>query len=156
MYCHGDWVARDKWGDSVMALQDLDEGFVEEETKARSEGMAPPLGLPAHFALEGTAEHSIVSSLLISRISFLSGLHHEQPPHASPRIWAFCQASWMTYLIPCMVQQPKSRSDLGTLLPHECCHRMATGGGLHADTSVLQHIIHLGCCHLSALWRHTP
>ena len=24
--------------------------------------MAPPLGLPAHFALEGTAEHSIVSS----------------------------------------------------------------------------------------------
>lgn len=43
-------------------MQDTDEGFAEEEGKSRAEGMAPPLGLPAHFALEGTAEHSIVSS----------------------------------------------------------------------------------------------
>ena len=44
-------------------MQDADEGFTEEEGKrAHSlEGKAPPLGLPAHFALEGTAEHSIVS-----------------------------------------------------------------------------------------------
>ncbi len=48
-----------------MTLQDIDEGFVEQETKAKSEGMAPPVGLPAHFALEGTAEHSIVSSPLL-------------------------------------------------------------------------------------------
>ena len=43
--------------------QDAHEGFTEEEGKrAHSlEGKAPPLGLPAHFALEGTAEHSIVS-----------------------------------------------------------------------------------------------
>ena len=43
--------------------QDADEGFTEEEGKRGHglEGKAPPLGLPAHFALEGTAEHSIVS-----------------------------------------------------------------------------------------------
>ncbi len=45
-------------------MQDADEGFPEEEGKSKAEGMAPPLGLPAHFALEGTAEHSIVSSPL--------------------------------------------------------------------------------------------
>lgn len=45
-------------------MQDADEGFVEEEGKKKADqGMAPPLGLPAHFALEGTAEHSIVSAL---------------------------------------------------------------------------------------------
>ena len=74
----------DTSSDYVMALQDTDEGFVEEEMKAKSEGMAPPLGLPAHFALEGTAEHSIVSSLLmcISRkIAFLSGVL-DDIPHA--------------------------------------------------------------------------
>ena len=44
-------------------VQDADEGFTEEEGKRGHglEGKAPPLGLPAHFALEGTAEHSIVS-----------------------------------------------------------------------------------------------
>ena len=43
-------------------VQDADEGFAEEAGKSKAEGIAPPLGLPAHFALEGTAEHSIVSS----------------------------------------------------------------------------------------------
>ncbi|CAL5229289.1 g12586 [Coccomyxa viridis] len=43
--------------------EDADEGFPEEEGKSKAEGMAPPLGLPAHFALEGTAEHSIALQL---------------------------------------------------------------------------------------------
>lgn len=44
-------------------VQDVDEGFVDDGTakKQKSEGNAPPLGLPAHFALKGTAEHTIVS-----------------------------------------------------------------------------------------------
>ena len=52
--------------------QDADEGFAEEEGKSKAEGMAPPLGLPAHFALEGTAEHSIVSSC--SRLEDIAAL----------------------------------------------------------------------------------
>ena len=32
---------------------------------------------------------------------------------------------------------------------------MATGGGQHADVSVVQHITHPGCCPLSALLHNT-
>ena len=48
----------------IACVQDGDEGFVEDGTaqKQKSAGNAPPLGLPAHFALKGTAEHTIVSS----------------------------------------------------------------------------------------------
>ena len=106
----------DTSSDSVMALQDTDEGFVEEEIKAKSEGMAPPLGLPAHFALEGTAEHSIVSSLLMC-ISQKS---------------AFCQASWMTYLMPSMQQLPQSKV---TLAPFA---RMSAVAGWQPEVGSMQ------------------
>lgn len=103
MHGHGGRVVIDTSSDSVMALQDTDEGFVEEEMKAKSEGMAPPLGLPAHFALEGTAEHSIVSSLLMcisQKSGFLSGVV-DDIPHAF-------------YATSTTIE-----SDLGTFCPHE-------------------------------------
>lgn len=51
-------------------MQDVDEGFVDDGTakKQKSEANAPPLGLPAHFALKGTAEHTIVSSQCLRMI----------------------------------------------------------------------------------------
>lgn len=62
----------------MCGVQDADEGFTEEEGKrAHSlEGKAPPLGLPAHFALEGTAEHSIVS---MTALTFPCLTQHHSP-----------------------------------------------------------------------------
>ena len=67
-------------------MQDADEGFTEEEGRRGHglEGKAPPLGLPAHFALEGTAEHSIVS--ITAPASLRSTPHHSSciGRHCSP------------------------------------------------------------------------
>ena len=64
-------------------MQDADEGFPEEEGRSKAEGMAPPLGLPAHFALEGTAEHSIVSSSSYLRMSSEHAVLALQPAEAA-------------------------------------------------------------------------